>query len=170
MPNTYPRNPSTIPLERLRMQTVKGALARHQARVSRKARTVLKLQDRTSNQLFRLAAASGALRKKALDRNDQVLANAAQAIASSSGRLAKAMWQEYKLVATAALRITGGRGNRGNSGGVRSPAVGMTSRTGSSRPKGPVKIVDPASLAKLMSKLRAVQNELSGFAARTSRK
>jgi len=153
-----------------------GGLAARRARVSRKARTVLKLQDRTANQLFRLAAASGALRKNALNKNDFALARAAQTVASSAGRLAKGMWQEYRTVAAAALRLIGGSGDQF---AVRSANVGITSQsfraksgtkqTRSSRPKGPVNITDQSSLASAMSKLRAAQQELSRAAAKARR-
>jgi hypothetical protein len=176
MPNTYPQNPAKIAMTRLKARRASAAsssgLSRHQARVSRKAATVLKLQDRTANQLFRLAAISGALSKKARNKNNSAVAGVAQAVSSTAAHLAKQMWQEYNTIATDALRILGGSAPKAQ---VRSAVVGIAAkaaRTGptkSKRPKGPVNIVNPSNLANLMSRLNTLQKELSGFTAKTGR-
>ncbi len=172
MPNTYPRNPASISLSRLKAPKASpGKLSVQQAKVCRKARTVLKLQDRAANQLFRLAAVSGALSKKALHTNNHALAGMAQTVASSARHLAKQMWHEYNTIATVALRLTG---PGGKGAPVRSAAIGIAAknpRTGANRarPKGPVNIVNPANLVSLMSKLKGLQRDLSRIAARRRR-
>jgi hypothetical protein len=165
MPNTYPQNPGRIQLSRFRPpRNLRGSLAFSQAKVSRKARTVLKLQDRMANQLFRLAAASGALSKKAGNRNNQALSRRAQTVSASASRMARQMWLDYDAIAAAALRV-----GVGSQPPIRSAAVRIvrSSRAGQSggRPKGPVNIVNPANLANILSRLKTLQRDFNAFRA-----
>lgn len=167
MPNKYPVNPVKVPPASFKVRRqMSGGIPRAQARVSRKTATILRLQDRTSNQLFRLAAASGALHKKALKKGDRQLANTALTIASSAGRLARAMWKDYRTIASATGRLLG---KKFPGGPVRSPNVHISARGSrtqpqASRKKGPVNIVDPSSLGKAMANLKAARRELFRFA------